>query len=331
MATPSTFAPTSYQQGWTKYAFDQRTFGDLVSAVIDELDKPNLQQPAILAAQDAVRFWRRKPLFYTERDNRSMSTFGWVAGMFWSMGATIKRTVGLVDYAFVACTEGFSGMVEPTWPATILTPPQWGILIDNTLLGAVQDNQVVWANAGLWSGATQSSVQTGGYDQYGRSRYWTQLSMVPNLNQYRLPLDFVSPVSIRVTVNGIRYPIEWFPYERYSILDIVQPPPLGNYPSQYTYTEQDLLIWQYPNQFSPMLLIYKGPDQPPEKPTDINMWTTVGARLIKLYAKGILNKEVIRDAEAAVADMSAADEEFSALELEGIGKTITSGIPPEEW
>src|SRR5258708_14748447 len=232
MATPSTFASSSEQQGWAKTAFDQRTFSDLIADILDELSRPDLQQPALRAAQDAVRYWRKKPFFFSERDNRSSTSLVWQAGWFWSIGATIKRTVLGTDYAFVACTQGYSGTVEPVWAAVIAVPPSYGTLITGATIGCIQDNQVVWANVGVWSGVTASSVQAGvGYDQYGLSTYYTQLSMVPNTNQYNVPLDFIAPRSLQVTISGITYPVPYFPYEVYESLNIIRPPVLTNFPA----------------------------------------------------------------------------------------------------
>lgn len=332
MPTPSTFPSNSYQQGWTKYAFDQRTFGELIADTLDEINKPDLQQPAIRALRDAILYWREKPLFFSERDNRSLSSQGWIAGFFWSMGATIRRTVSGVDYAFVACTQGNSGTVEPVWPATTLTPPSYGTLITNALAGTVQDGDICWANAGLWSGNSASGSLTGsGYDQYGVSTYWTQLSMVPNVNQYNVPLDYRSHTNLQAVVSGISYDIDWIPYETYSAYDVVRPPVLSNYPTAWTTAQQQLYLWPYPNQFAPLFLIYTGSDIPPTQPSEINTWTTVGSRLVRCWAKKILNAEVLRDTEAAALDEQAAKEEFDKLQLSGILKTQTGGIPPSGW
>jgi len=155
--------------------------------------------------------------------------------------------------------------------------------------------------------------------------------MVPNVNQYNVPLDFIAPNALRVTISGITYPVPFFPYETYASLDIIQPPPRTNFPGNWTYAEQRIFLWPWPNQFAPIFLLYTGSDLPPTRPTDISTWTTIAARLIRCYARGLLNRDVIRDLDASMGDMKSADDEYQALLLQQIMQSQTTGIPPEEW
>lgn len=329
MANPSTFALTTEQQGWSSTSVDARTWAQLQLELLDDLNRPDLTAVVTRYLRDAVLHWRRKPFFFSTRDNTVSTGLSWQAAWTWTIGATIRVTIAAVDYAFVACTEGVSGNSQPSWPTTILTPPAIGVLIDSTFPGSIQDGGVVWANAGLWVGSGQTGA---GFDQAGESNWWTQLSTVPNLNHYRPPLDYVAPISAGVLVSGIRQPLNGpHSIEYIEAQDMIRPALATNYPIDWAYYKQQIYLWPYPNGFFPIYLSYRGAPPVPVNGTDVSYWTTEAADLIKSWASGMINKRVIRDEQAAREDFDAAKEALLALRSQGIAQQFSSGVPADHW
>lgn len=326
--TPSTFALTTEQQGWPSSSVDARSWAQLQQELLDDLNRPDLTAIVVRYLRDAILHWRRQPFFFSNRDNTSNTGLTWQASWFWTIGATIAVTISSTTYAFVACTEGLSGANAPAWPTTVLTPPAVGVLIDQTFPGAVLDNQVVWANAGVWAGPSQSGS---GYDQGGESNYFTQLTTVPNLHRYRPPLDFIAPQEVEILVAGNRYHLQQEDHRKIEEYDVVRPAYSSNYPVYYAYYKQQFYLWPYPSLFAPIWLFYRGAAPVPVNGTDVNFWTTEGADLIKAWASGMINKRVIRDAEAAREDFDAAKEALTALRRQGIAQQFNGPLPTDGW
>lgn len=329
MAEPSIFPQTTEQQGWATSppAFDTRTLGTMLARVLDELNRPDLQSQALNYIQDAVRRWRRRPFFFNDRDNTRIAV--WEASHYYTMGATI-RTAPLSDgrrYAMVCVVPGTSGAVEPTWTPDVYST---SLMVDRRIvtgsLGTFQDNTVLWANAGLFSGPMGSAD----FAQDGvTSSFWTQLSTVPGVNVYTPPLDFVSINRFEVTSQNFR--IQLYPRTYWWIRDqdVLRPGPPTIYPTDYAYYEQQFFLWAYPNSFYPLTLSYRGAAPVPVNLTDSNYWTTEAEALIRTFAKGKIELEVIHDTEAATACFSSAKDEFIELQRHGIAQQETSGVPPE--
>ncbi len=332
MAEPSTFPLRSIQQDWDTAppAFDVRTLGMMLARVLDELNRPDLQSQAISYIQDAVRRWRRRSFFFNDRDN--MRVGRWHELQYYTMGATI-RTAALTDgrrYAMVCVVPGNgSATTEPTWTTDIYQTSTMvnGRIVTGTL-GTFQDNEVLWANAGLFSGPMGSAdfAQDGDL-----SSFWTQLSTVPGVNQYTPPLDFISLNRFEVTSQNFRIQLAPRSYQWIRDQDVLRPGPPTIFPTDYAYYEQQFYLWAYPNSFYPLTLSYRGAAPVPVNLTDSNYWTTEAEALIRTFAKGKIELEVIHDQEAAQACFSSAKDEFLELMRHGNAQHETSGVPPEPW
>src|SRR5215472_484455 len=150
-------------QQWPNTQNDQRTFGAQQQRTLDDLNRPNLQGVVTNYLQDAMRFWQRKPFFFTDADNSDPLV--WTASVQTTIGTTIQYTSTTFNpgaiYNFVAANAGLTGTTAPnfesilgqqfvpppTTPPPPLPPPATGTA------GTIDDNGgapvgVRWLNNG---------------------------------------------------------------------------------------------------------------------------------------------------------------------------------------
>lgn len=306
---------------------DSRNFGTQIQRLMDDLNRPDFQNIATEYLQDAMRYFQRRPWFFSETDNSLVPS--WVASTNYPQGSTIQESVAGTTYAFVALNSGLSGTVQPTWPATIFTvpansPPVFPPPASGTA-GTVDDNGgaptgVIWANVATF--------------QPQGSGVFTQLSTVYNVNQYKPPIDYVSPYSIECVWSGnIRKELRKVSFQELRDYDVIRPSPPYSYPTMWAYFQQQIYLWPYPNGFYALTLLYRMAPTLVQGTNDSNFWTTIAERLIRKYAQSSIEREVLKDAQAAEVSMSAATEELSALRSQGIQtqNAASAGIQASEW
>lgn len=314
-------------QSYTANQIDTRSFGQQIQRLLDDLNRPDLQNIAQQYLQDAMRFYQRKPFFFNEIDNSAVGT--WTANTLWPFGTTIQINISGTVYAFVqvanlpgsGVTAPLGGSTAPSWPSTEFTAPTGTppVLPPPVLpvAGAVQDNQAIWVN-------------TGNY-QFGTT---TQLSTVYNWNQYQPPIDYVSPHLVECTWSGnIRQQLAKKSYGELRYYDVIRPSPPYSYPTMWAYFQSQLYLWPYPNGFYPLTLSYRTAPQLVSAAGDSNFWTTIAERLIRKYAQASIEREILHDAQAAQVSATAVIEELSALRSQGIMQqnADSAGIRPESW
>ena len=313
---------------YTSNQLDTRTFGAQVQRLVDDLNRPDLQNVARSYLQDAMRYFQRKAFFFNNIDNSQV--LGWAANTFYPFGSTIQVSISGTVYAFVqtanpssaGVTAPQSGTIQPDWPSTVFTvpsgnqPPVLPPPVPPTA-GAVQDNQCMWCNAG-------------NYLQFNT----TGLSTVYNWNQYQPPIDYVAPYLIECTWSGnLRQKLNHISYERLRGYDVIRPSPPYSYPTEWAWFQQQIYLWPYPNGFYPLTLSYRMAPQVVQQDNQSNFWTTIAERLIRKYAQSSIEREVIYDGQASDVSMKAALEEMSALRSQTIQMNdgTRDGIPAQDW
>lgn len=304
---------------------DLRTFGAQQARLLDDLNRPDFQNIVVQYLQDAMRYFQRRPFFFNETDNTVIPS--WAAATHYPQGSCILEPVAGTVYVFVALNSGISGAIQPTWPATIFTvpannPPVFPPPPSGTA-GTVNDNGgpptgIIWANAAMFTGGN----------------VFTQLSTVYNINQYKPPIDYVSPSIIECTWSGnIRKQLVKISYQELRNYDVIRPSPPYSYPTMWAYFQQQIYLWPYPNAFYALTLSYRAAPTLVTLASDSNFWTTVAERLIRKYAQASIEREVMKDAQAAQVSMTAATEELSALRSQGImtQNAGSAGITPSAW
>jgi hypothetical protein len=308
-------------ESFTANMQDTRSFGTQQQRLIDDLNRPDLQNIAAQYLQDAMRFFQRKPFFFNETDNSLVP--GWSANTFWPFGSTIQVNVGGTIYAFVQTVIGtvLGGATAPSWPSTIFTVPnsQPPVLPPPTLpvAGAVQDNNAIWVNSG-------------NYQQFNT----TQLSTVYNWNQYQPPIDYVSPHMVECTWSGnLRQQLRKISYGKLRSYDVIRPSPPYSYPTMWAYFQSTIYLWPYPNGFYPLTLSYRTAPQVITDANAFNFWTTIAERLIRKYAQASIEREVLKDVQAAQITSTAVLEELNALRSQGVmqNNADSAGIPSSDW
>ena len=307
---------------WTAGQVDQRTFAQQWQTALDDLNRPDLQPQVIRFLQDAMRYFQRRPFFFTEVDNTTCPS--WAANTIYTQGATIQAssTVDGLNYAWVALNQGTSGAVAPIWSTnTLFVPPASPFFPPpaNGTAGTISDNGgqpsgVLWANNGPFT----QGVTTG-------------LSTVYNVNQYVMPIELVSIKRCEVTWQGnLRIGMVELSYDELRQYDVVRPAP-ATYPAWFAWYQQQLYFWPYPvNQF-PITLSYIGPPALAKNPNDTNVWTTKAEALIRYYAEGLVNRLVIHDEQAAQQCFVQADFEYKELVAQAARQTQVLGIVPSDW
>src|SRR6185437_1692246 len=76
---------------WPISQTDTRTFAQMQARLLDDLNKPDLISLAPQYIQDAIRFFQRKPFFFTETDNSNCPP--WAPSNVVTQGATIQMPV----------------------------------------------------------------------------------------------------------------------------------------------------------------------------------------------------------------------------------------------
>jgi len=290
---------------------DTRTFGAMQTRLLDDLNRPDLGNIVIDYIQDAVRFWSRKPFFFTEIDNRMVPV--WSASTMYPLGSCIQNGTTV----FVALSPGVneSGTVQPTWPTVVYVRPPGSTYVPPTpgTPGTVVDNQVIWGNVGSY-----------------KPNFHTQLMTIPAVNQIIPPIDYMQPYMVQMTTANQRLILEKISFFRLSEWDVITPAPIAAYPRFWAYWQNQIYTWVYPSGFFPVTLNYNCAPMPPQNTTDSNFWTTVAERLIRKSAQASISREVLYDQEAAGLAMQAANEELSHLKAQVVAQQGYT-IPAWDW
>jgi len=317
-------------QQWPQTQVDQRTFGAQQQRTIDDLNRPQLQGIVTTYLQDAMRFWQRKPFFFTSADNQDPLV--WTAGVFATQGCTIQYTdpSGAV-WAFVAANAGLtdpvnapnfqsvvgqSFVVPPSTNPPPLPPPPAGTP------GTIDDNGgppngIRWINNG---------PILGGYKRN------PQLTTVYGVNQYALPLDMIAFTRVEITwARTIRAELAPASYGELRNLDTLGPAPPTTFPNTYAYYHGQLYIWPYPVGLYPITFSYRSAPPIAQNATDSNIWTTQAEAMVRHYAEGRINEAVIGDQQMAVLCFDLANQEFLDLQQQTSQRDVRAGIPPSDW
>jgi hypothetical protein len=308
-------------QQWAATAVDNRTFGQQIQRLLDDIDRPNLAPQATTYLQDSMRYYARKPFFFSDTDNTSVLSYA--NSVIVTQGTTIVATPsgGSPSY-MVALNAGTTAAAgTPAWPSTVFVPPS-----DNSLpppvsgtAGTVTDNagpnQIIWANNGL--------VQ---------NNLYTQLSTVYSINQYVMPIDLIAFTRVEVTwQNSLRIEMTPLSYRELRDFDVIRPTPPTTYPSWYAFYQQQLYLWPYPVGLYQITLSYRGTPPLAYLATDSNVWTTKAEALIRYEAEGRMQRELIHDEEAAETCFAMARQEFLTLQSQDSQQNVRAGIPPSDW
>lgn len=300
---------------------DRRTFADLVSRIIQETQRIDLQGDAENFARDAIRHYSSDPFFFTEIDNTTI--LDWAASVYAPRGYTIKVTGSDGnEYILVNLVAGETGTVEPTWDINLFAfAGQSGVIFTPGQTGTTTDNECTWATIEQWNDA-----------QRDVSLFKTQLSTVPTINQYVPPIDYVAPLVTEITCAGLRYDLTKHAFRRLRRWDVVRPAPVTVYPTEWAWFQEKIYLWPYPNGFYPLTLSYYSAPFPPRDGSTTNFWTTRAEAMVRNYAKARLQAERIYDADAAMVNAKIAQDEYNALVQRGVLQHSTGGIPPsDEW
>jgi len=307
-------------EAFATYERDQRTFGAQQARLLDDLNRPDLEANVVTYLQDAMRYFQRKPFFFSETDNTSVPH--WRPRTMYPQGACIQQVAdeNRLNYVYCALSSGIqqSGVVPPErWPSTIFTtPPGSGVFPPppvNFELGVLRDGDVIWANIGLF-----------------QPMLFTNLSTVYNVNQVIPPIDWIAPYQIQITTANLRLLLEKISFDQLSQYDVVRPAPISAYPRMWAFWQGQIYLWVYPNGFYPITLnYYTGPAVATEA-NESNFWTTQGERLIRKYAQAAISREVLYDQDAAQQAMAAVGEELSQLKAQVVSQQGYA-IPAGDW
>jgi hypothetical protein len=329
-------------QQWPQTQVDQRTFGAQIQRTLDDLNRPSLQGQVTSYLQDAMRFWQRKPFFFTDADNSA--PLQWQASVIATHGCTIQYTSTSVNpgvtYAFVAANYGITGTTQPnfesiigqtfvippqsTYPPTTLPPPPIGTpgtIVDNggpsiitppnTLPG------IIWINNGPILGGFHANPQ---------------LSTLYGVNQYYLPIDLIAFTRVEVTwARTIRLEMAPASYQELRDMDVIRPTPPTTYPTVYCYYQEQLYLWPYPVGLYPITFSYRSAPIIAQNATDTNVWTTTAEAMVRHYAEGRINEALIGDQQMAQMCYDLANQEFLQLQQQTSQRDVRAGIPPSDW
>jgi hypothetical protein len=300
-------------QEWLPSQVDARTFGGQLARLLDDLNRPDLQAIGTQYLQDAMRYYARQAFFFNDVDNSTVPP--WAASTLFTQGATIQVPISGTTYVFVALQTGtqLSDATPPAWPTALFVSP--GGFPPPTLpyTGAVADNNVIWGNLGVY--------QTG---------IWTQLSTVYAINQYVVPIDYVSPELIEVTAANLRYELQRLSYRELRSYDVIRPAPGTVYPTYWAWFQQQIYLWPYPGGFYPLTLSYRAAPMVATDAATTNFWTTTAEKLIRKYAQGSIELEVLKDAQAAEMSFKAAQDELRSLRSQRNAQAA-GGVQGDPW
>lgn len=315
-------------QQWPNSQVDTRNFGQQIQRTLDDLNRPTLQNIVVAYLQDAMRFWQRKPFFYTDIDNTTPLL--WTASVNTVTGTTIQYTSTTfnpgVVYNFVCGNLGKTGTVQPNFESVLntifvtpagtgfppaLPPPPAGTG------GTVVDGTVIWLNNGPTIGGFAAN---------------TQLTTLYNVNQYDPPIDLISFTRVEVTwAATIRQEMQPLSYDELRNLDVIRPTPPTTYPTNYCYYQQNLYLWPYPVSLYPITLSYRSAPPLAVLPTDSNIWTTQAEAMVRHYAESRVQAVVIGDQAMADMTLQRAMDEYYDLQQETSQVDVRAPIPPSEW
>lgn len=309
-------------ESFTAIQVDTRTLGTMVSRLLDDLNRPDLQSQAISYIQDAIRWAQRRPWFFSEFDNEATATYA--NSTIYPQGSTIQVNISGTLYAFVALNTGTSASSStPAWPATVFTVPTQGTLPPPPpgTPGTVVDNTITWGNVGQWS-----------------TTAFTQISTVYSINQYTPPIDYATPERVEITVPNLRYELSFISYNELRDYDVIR---LGGgqagavvaYPTMWAWFEQQFFLWPYPNSFYPLTFSYRAALPIVTQMSQTNFWTTTAEAFIRAEAARRMCLMVIHDREAAADFAENRDVEKQSLISQGIMQRspANSGIPASPW
>lgn len=326
-------------QQWPQSQTDQRNFGQQQQRTLDDLNRPNLQGQVTSYLQDSMRYWQRKPFFFTDTDNTAR--LSWQASVQTTVGTTIQFTAASgVVYNFVAANAGTTGSTPPNFNSvvgTIFTPPSTtqnppplpppavgtpGTIAD--FVGPPPPGPPFPLGAGvLW---LNNGPVIGGFAAN------TQLTTLYNVNQYVPPIDLVAFTRVEVTwASSMRLAMEPLSYEELRNYDVIRPTPPTTYPTKYCWYQQQLYLWPYPVGLYPITLSYRSAPPIAIMAGDSNIWTTQAEAMVRYYAAGRINELMIGDQAMAQMFYSRAEEEYLVLQQQTSQQDVRAGIPPSEW
>jgi hypothetical protein len=299
---------------------DARTFGAQQSRLLDDLNRPDLQNIVTEYLQDAMRLYQRRAFFFNDIDNTVVPAYANTT--IYPQGSMIQMPIAGTQYVIVAMNQGTSASAgTPAFPVTIFTPPSGSGQFPPPpfgTAGTVDDNGgpptgIRWATVALF-----------------QPNSFTQLSTIYSINQYLPPIDYVSPTLIEVTAASLRYALIKRSYEELRGFDVIRPSPVTVYPTDWAYYQQQIYLWPYPNGFYPLTLSYRTGPQIVTDAGASNFWTTTAERLIRAEAQKNICLQVTGDAEMAQMADAVVTKEMAALRSQQIQQQGTS-IPPSDW
>jgi len=304
-------------QAYDPNSLDTRKFGDLVAAVIRDTDRPDLQNSIPDYIRDSIRYWSRKPLFFTELDNRSVPAHA--VNLSYPQGSTVYVTVDGVDYILVALQAGTAGSVAPTWTSTLYAPTLLTGMYETTDPGVTVDGSVHWATVEAWPSTNGP-----------KTRKWTELSTVPFVNSYVPPVDYVAPYLIELTEAQTTCELIKKDYRELRAWDMQRQTISPSRPCWYAFYQERIFVHPYPNGFYPLTLSYYTAPFPPRDMETSNFWTTKAERMVRKYACALIESEEIKDFDSATANFSGAQREYDLFLLQAGGQD-EGGTPSSEW
>ncbi len=307
-------------QQWASTAVDNRSFGQQIQHVLDDLNRPDLAAQAPAYLQDSMRFYQRKPFFFSDTDNTAVLSYA--NNVIVTQGTTIIATpAGGSPSYFVALTAGTTSPAgTPVWPNTVFQVPSGNNQNaqpppPNPTAGVVFDNGIAWAN----NGTTDVGV-------------YTQLSTVYNINQLTMPIDLVAFTRVEVTWQ-LTQRIEMQPLD-YAALrdyDMIRPTPPATYPRWYAWYQQQIYLWPYPAGLYPVTLSYRTAPPLAQQSTDSNMWTTTAEALIRYEAEARMSRALIGDEQMAQMYFALARQEYLVLQQQTSQQDVRAPIAPDVW
>ena len=315
-------------QQWPQTQVDSRTFGAQIARTLDDLNRPQLQGIATSYLQDSMRFWARKPFFFTDAANTD--PLEWTASVNVVRGTTIQwphPVTGQPPHVFVAANNGTTGATPPAFDAILirgeifvppspanpptLPPPPVGTV------GTAIDNDVTWLNNGPIIGGFHANPQ---------------LSTVYNTNEYDLPVDLVAFTRVEITwALTIRLELVPLSYKELRDMDMIRPTPPTTYPCNYAYYRGKLYLWPYPVAQYPITFSYRSAPPIAQQADDTNIWTTTAEAMVRHYAEARISEAVIGDQQMAQLYSDLANQEFLDLQQQTSMRDVRAGIPPSDW
>jgi hypothetical protein len=315
-------------ESYTTAEVDNRTFGLQQQRLLNDLNRPDLSGVVIEFLQDAMRHYARMPFFFNDTDNNS--TAAWVASTVYPQGATATFVDSGDTYLIAALNQGTSGLVQPTFTTDIFQVPSGtnGAVFPPPVSGTAgtTDDNGGSAGAGIiWGTITNMTSNDQTVD------YWTQLTTVYNIGQYVPPIDYVAPRLVEITIPNIRIPLIELSYPELRSYDVIRPNVVSSYPAWWSWYQQKIYVYPYPQAFYPLTLSYRSAPAIPTQAQQSNIWTTKAEQLVRAYAEGLIQERVLKDPEAAQLAFSAAERSFTAIRSQSISQQVIMGIPSSDW